>query len=225
MLSLKSVMITLNVLAFTAFSWFLGQHTGEQRAQAHAQVAHQNEVRRLTTQIDALSEAVIQLSAPQDLRLVRFTAMSDARPPQKPNFVIAEYSDDELCLAINLYHEARGEGQKGQILAGQTTQNRVGMRASWRDLCDVVFSPSQFSWTLEQPYMDLSQPAERQALRDMLGLARQLVAGRIPDLSYGATHYYNPNKVTPSWQASYQEVAMIDGHRFMRCDPTAGGWC
>ena len=55
-----------------------------------------------------------------------------------------------ICLALNVYHEARGEPELGQIAVAHVTQNRV--RDKGTNICTEVFRPHQFSWTLRHSY-------------------------------------------------------------------------
>ncbi|HIE75488.1 MAG TPA: cell wall hydrolase, partial [Gammaproteobacteria bacterium] len=51
------------------------------------------------------------------------------------------------CLALNIYHEARGESHDGQVAVAAVTLNRM-QSASYPDtVCGVVWQPHQFSWT------------------------------------------------------------------------------
>lgn len=50
-----------------------------------------------------------------------------------------------LCLALNVYFEARGEPIQGQYAVAHVTLNRVQENNS--DVCTEVFKPNQFSWT------------------------------------------------------------------------------
>ena len=61
-----------------------------------------------------------------------------------------------LCLTLNVYHEARGEPFLGQVAVAEVTLNRVD-DLRWPDtVCEVVYQPYQFSWTLE----DKDPPAD-----------------------------------------------------------------
>ena len=129
---------------------------------------------------------------------------------------VPEYGDEEMCLALNIYHEGRGEDVKGQEMIALVTLNRV-KSPRWRDtICGVVYQAEQFSWTLEKPYMDLSTEGERKSYRRAIDIARRAVRGELIDTSMGADHYYNPHKVTPSWASVMSEVVVIDRHRFMK---------
>lgn len=52
------------------------------------------------------------------------------------------------CLALNIYHEARGESFAGMIAVAQVTLNRLDARYHGQGtLCRVVYDAHQFSWT------------------------------------------------------------------------------
>ena len=56
-------------------------------------------------------------------------------------------SKQHECLAMNIYHEARGERMEGQIAVAQVTLNRAAHEEWPSTICDVVYQPKQFSWT------------------------------------------------------------------------------
>ena len=49
-----------------------------------------------------------------------------------------------LCLALNIYHEARSEMIPGQYAVAQVTMNRAGEKSN---VCKTVVAKHQFSWT------------------------------------------------------------------------------
>src|SRR5688500_17063686 len=49
------------------------------------------------------------------------------------------------CLSLNVYPEARGEPDTGQLAVAYVTLNRA--RLKQMKVCDVVVEPHQFSWT------------------------------------------------------------------------------
>lgn len=59
----------------------------------------------------------------------------------------ASVNDDIECLAKNIYHEARGEPEIGQYAVAFVTINRTEDERFHGSICDVVYAPSQFSWT------------------------------------------------------------------------------
>jgi len=68
-----------------------------------------------------------------------------------PDHYIRDVSSSELtemeCLALNIYHESRGEGILGRKLVAQVTMNRMRHPGFPDTLCEVVRDRSQFSWT------------------------------------------------------------------------------
>ena len=50
-----------------------------------------------------------------------------------------------LCLSLAIYHEARGEPDKGMHAVAEVIINRSKDRN--KTICDVVYEPHQFSWT------------------------------------------------------------------------------
>lgn len=53
---------------------------------------------------------------------------------------------DDLCVAVNIFFEARAEPLKGQIAVKDVTRNRG------KNACAVVFAKHQFSWTAKTPW-------------------------------------------------------------------------
>ena len=125
---------------------------------------------------------------------------------------------DALCLARNIYFEARGEGARGQYAVAAVTLNRVrekrrpdgigGSRSTRR---------ISFSWTISQP---MSQPVvigDRAAWQRAAEVAVLSLVGLAPDYSRGATHYVAPKRLRqmPVLQTTAMAVShRIDGHVF-----------
>jgi spore germination cell wall hydrolase CwlJ-like protein len=114
------------------------------------------------------------------------------------------------CLALNMYHEARGEGTHGMLLVGNTTINRVLSKRFPNTICKVVYQKSQFSWTKDSPSVK-----EKGVYKKVVELAKQLVY-RDTDHSYGSVYFYNYNVVTPAWAKHKQQTVVYGNHRFLR---------
>ena len=52
----------------------------------------------------------------------------------------------EFCLALTIYHEARGEPLEGQRAVAEVVLNRVAHSSFPDDVCGVVKDPYQFSY-------------------------------------------------------------------------------
>ena len=128
-----------------------------------------------------------------------------------------------LCLALNVYHEARGEPLNGQHAVAQVTMNRAGRDPS--KVCEVVFDPYQFSWA--NPLTTVNKdarrrlaprfiPKETQAWRMAKDIAKVTIGGWIPDLTHGATDYHADYIAKPYWVRAKQRTFTIGKHHFYR---------
>lgn len=123
-----------------------------------------------------------------------------------------------MCLALNTYHEARGEPVMGRYAVALVTMNRA--KQDHETVCREVFKHKQFSWTTgvrKVPggwYVPAHlHPKEEDAWRDAKIIAKTTLAGRMPDFTKGSTHYH-ATYVRPYWASSMIEVRTIGLHRF-----------
>lgn len=100
-------------------------------------------------------------------------------------------------LALNVYHEARGEDAVSQRLVAHVTINRA--RQAGTHVRKVVKEPYQFSWTLDSVKLK-KKPWEydpQTFLRCGINSVRAL-AGK--DITNGATHYHEADmRPYPAW--------------------------
>jgi spore germination cell wall hydrolase CwlJ-like protein len=52
-----------------------------------------------------------------------------------------------MCLALNMFFEARNESLIGQVMVAEVTLNRVANARFPDTVCEVVWQDRQFSWT------------------------------------------------------------------------------
>ena len=135
---------------------------------------------------------------------------------------------DELqCLALNLYHEARGEPELGRIAVGQVVLNRVADRGFPGTVCAVVhqggdkpLNRCQFSWWCDGKS---DRPTSEEAWADSRRLAAELVRGWHGDPTGGAL-WYHADFVSPSWRQAFMEGPQIGRHIFYRRPSADGFW-
>ena len=150
-----------------------------------------------------------------------------------------------LCLAMNIYHEARGESIEGQIAVAVVTMNRV-KESKWPNTpCEVVWQNKQFSWTKDGKSDRMpDRDARRQAFEIATGIYIAYEGGHDYTLEYGfgvdaGAHdkhegvydyilydhiinlmdnavYYHADYADPYWSKEFQYIASIDKHRFYR---------
>ena len=114
-----------------------------------------------------------------------------------------------LCLAKNIYYEARGEPTRGKIAVAQVTLNRVTHRTEFQSsICQVVYAKHQFSWTMEQ-HREPRGPAWHEAQE----LAKAVIIGTAYLPNFKALYFHNLT-VQPKWNKTKELVARIGNHIF-----------
>ena len=115
------------------------------------------------------------------------------------------------CLALNVYHEGRGESIKGQEAIATVTMNRVRSKHFPDTVCEVVWQRKQFSWThiatRHHAVNDLD------AWRQSLDIARLFLDGAGVAHVGAATHYH-AESVKPNWVAENKLVGKVGNHYF-----------
>lgn len=119
--------------------------------------------------------------------------------------------DEHLrCLAQNIYHEARGEQEAGQLAVAAVTLNRVRSPYFPNTVCEVVWQPWQFSWTRAYPEFHRVDP---RAWDEAWRIARLALQGRYPPGIHRATHFH-AREVRPEWSMGIRPLSRIGRHLF-----------
>jgi spore germination cell wall hydrolase CwlJ-like protein len=152
-------------------------------------------------------------------------------------------AEQALCLAQNVYHEAKGETLAGKSAVAHVTLNRVKHPKYPNNICDVVHQADyrtkwngnkvpviarcQFSWycdgkadTIHIVYMTGDRKYKpigpnMEAWKQSVQVALLSMKGITIDPTSGATHYYNHNISSPSWGSAYPVSAQIYNHTFL----------
>ena len=127
----------------------------------------------------------------------------------------APLTDQANCIAVAVYHEARGESLEGQMAVAQVIMNRAASGQYPNSWCGVVKQPWQFSFvnprTGYMPSVDQTSPAWRKAL----GVTRLAVADAIDSVPSDCL-WYHADYVAPSWGRRLTRVENIGAHIFYR---------
>lgn len=120
---------------------------------------------------------------------------------------IPKYTKKELhCLALNAYHEARGEGFYGMQLVSKVVLNRVNHKQWPNNICDVIYQPYQFSWTQEEvPSVSKNSTTWKQAL---------FAARTAYQLTNIKSTYYHTIYVNPKWNRKLVQEKVYKDHIF-----------
>ena len=169
--------------------------------------------------------AVTAQAAPQPAKLVSAdaTVAREAGWLQKAGWPLyalvdkfssgAPLTDEANCIAVAVYHEARGESLEGQLAVAKVIMNRASSGKYPANWCGVVKQPWQFSFVRhgEFPSVDVSSDAWRKAV----GVTRLAVANAVPSVPKDCL-WYHANYVAPRWSNNLQRVEQIGAHIFYR---------
>lgn len=112
-----------------------------------------------------------------------------------------------LCLALNVFHEARGESLEGQIAVAHVTHNRA--QKDPKNYCKVVYAKGQFSWVGKVKPADKKSEAWKQAV------AVAKTFWFFEDKTKGST-FYHATYVKPNWRKTKKYAARIGTRIFYR---------
>jgi len=137
--------------------------------------------------------------------------------------------EQEKCLAVMVYGEARGESEAGKVAVAYTALNRTAKKT----LCQVVLAPKQYSIFNNNPALRTAalslhvEPAQKNIIdqnswQKSMEVAAAVVRGYVPDPTNGSTHYLAPKVMAskgykyPRWSKEYTLVAVVDNHKFYK---------
>ena len=125
-----------------------------------------------------------------------------------------------MCLALNVYFEARNDSMVGQYAVAHVVMNRVQSSKFPNDVCSVVKQSRkdgtcQFSW-----YCDgkSDKPREPYAWAYSQMVAADVLIGQgieMTDITQGATHYH-ANYVRPYWADKLEYTVTYGSHLFYK---------
>ena len=131
-----------------------------------------------------------------------------------------------VCLALNVYHEARDQPFIGQVAVAQVVMNRVYDDRYPDTVCEVVEQGPTYSWKPDFPVRHRCQFSwycdgksdkvyDEEAWQQALMIAHGVYYGNLDDFVEGATHYH-ASYVLPEWAETKTQVVQIGEHIFYR---------
>jgi hypothetical protein len=121
------------------------------------------------------------------------------------------------CLALNIYFEARGEPEAGQLAVSHVVMNRVASARFPSTVCDVIQQGGalrrdrcQFSWWCDGRS---DKPRNRRLWEKSAELALKVYWGRTEDPTMGAL-WYHADYVKPAWRKEFKRGPKIGRHIF-----------
>lgn len=156
--------------------------------------------------------------------------------PKDLSVLYTETSHPELyCLALNIYHEARGDNLAGQFAVADVVLNRVEDRRYPNTICEVVKEGPISKWWKEEKGIEVpvrnrcqfswwcdgksDEPNSPLSWRKAQEIAYHIVNDNLyRGVTEGATHYH-ATYVDPSWNRSMVVIGRIGEHIFYKSLP------
>lgn len=123
------------------------------------------------------------------------------------------------CLALNVYHESRGEPVEGQYAVAEVTMNRVASRHYPDTICGVVYQQNwdvrrqryvgMFSWT----ELDEKPLVHSRLWKKSLEIARSVYNHEHQSRVDGAL-FYHATHIRPRWSRTKTPKVTIGNHVF-----------
>lgn len=118
-----------------------------------------------------------------------------------------------MCLALNIYFEARSEEPMGQLAVAEVTLNRVTSSRYPDTVCEVVWQRKQFSWTHDGKS---DVPKDARAWDMAVRAAKLAMKHRDVVIVGNEVTHYHADYVKPYWTTAYERVAKVGTHIFYK---------
>ena len=125
----------------------------------------------------------------------------------------APLSDEATCIAVAVYHEARGESLEGQLAVARVIMNRAASGRYPTSWCGVVKQPWQFSFVRGGRFPSVDEGS--MAWRRALGITRLAINNAVSSVPTDCL-WYHADYVSPSWGRRLTPVSQIGAHIFYR---------
>lgn len=150
--------------------------------------------------------------------ILHFKELEESPLPEKKFLTKQEYTIDECEKSIDcrylvqaLYHEARGESDKGVIAVAYVILNRANHKNWPSTIKGVITQPWQFSYRMEDNFQ--KGFTDKKQHRRMAIIAQKVLDGELKNPIGGAV-YYHHQRILPRWAKVKRKVAQIGNHVF-----------
>lgn len=155
--------------------------------------------------ISSVEHAVVSIA--DDVQNIKEAVMVEQDP------TVIKYSKREFdCLARNIYYEAGVEDRLGKVAVAQVTLNRVRTGYWGKNICKVVYSPAQFSWTKvkRRAWMPNIGPSWEESKQ----VASEVLDQGVRIRTLKTSLFYHADYVNPNWKDNSKRVTKVGRHIF-----------
>jgi len=136
--------------------------------------------------------------------------------PTMPDCDKLRSQSESVCLACNLYYEARSETRDGMIAVANVTRNRVDSDRFPDNFCAVVWQRKQFSWTKDgqsDKIRNINSWTESYIIADKMVSNYRTGIMLYNDNTNGSL-WYHADYISPNWSNKISPETKIGRHVF-----------
>lgn len=155
--------------------------------------------------ISSVEHAVVAIA--DDVQNIKEAVMVEQDP------AVIKYSKQDFdCLARNIYYEAGIEDRLGKVAVAQVTLNRVKTGYWGKNICKVVYSPAQFSWTKvkRRAWIPNIGPSWEESKR----VAAEVLDQGLRIRTLRTSLFYHADYVSPKWRDDSKRITKVGRHIF-----------
>ena len=131
-----------------------------------------------------------------------------------------------VCLALNVYHEAKNQSFLGQVAVAQVVMNRVKDERYPNTVCEVVKQGQTYKWKPNLPIKNRCQfswycdgksdrPKDKNAFSFAHAMAFKFYYGWLGKVEWVIdAMWYHADYVKPDWSYNKRHLATINNHIF-----------
>jgi N-acetylmuramoyl-L-alanine amidase len=139
-------------------------------------------------------------------------SIKEAIMVEQDSAVIKYSKQDFDCLARNIYYEAGIEDRLGKVAVAQVTLNRVRTGYWGKNICKVVYSPAQFSWTKVKRRAWM--PNVGHAWEESKQVAAEVLDQGLRIRTLKTSLFYHADYVSPKWRDDTKRITKVGRHIF-----------
>lgn len=125
----------------------------------------------------------------------------------------AALNEQEECIAVAVYHEARGEPFDGQLAVAEVIMNRAASGRYPGSWCEVVKQPWQFSFVRQGRFPKVDRNSNAWSYAQAI---TRIAVTNAADALPADVLWYHADYVAPSWGRRLSMVEKIGAHLFYR---------
>jgi|SRR6185312_3481867 len=141
-----------------------------------------------------------------------------AVPKDNPPQLQPTVQHDINCLAENVYYEARGEPEAGQVAVADVTLNRTQANGFPKTVCGVVHEQRdhkcQFSWVCWRKRPPIDKNSQQWVKANNIAITVLLFRSGSDTMLKQSALFYHANYVHPVWAKKMKFIKKIGGHLF-----------